>query len=86
MHSAWIRASVALEREQEPETFLSALEEELGRAPEAIRYLRSAGVLILRLTAKELERVRRMPGVRRAEAEGRCELPPRPVPPGRERE
>ena len=80
MQPEWIRASVALEREQDPEDFLRRLEEERGRPAEPIRRLRSVKVLVLLLTAPELERVSRMPGVRRAGPEGRCQLPPRPAP------
>ena len=86
MQPGWIRASVALEKDRNTDEFLPLLEEELARPLEPIRVLRNLGILVLRLTGRELERVRRMPGVRRAEAEGRCELPPRPGSPGIERE
>ncbi len=74
-----IRVSLRLEPDQDTEEFLLRLEEDLGRPPEIAQRLRTVKVLSLWLSAPELDRVRRMPGVLRAAREERRELPPPPI-------
>lgn len=73
-----IRVSVKLEKDCDPQSFLKALEEALGRSIRPVRFLKSANLLSLWLTEPELVTAAALPGVLRAGPEGRAELPPRP--------
>ena len=74
-----IRAAVKLRENCEAERFLQTLEVLLDRPLGPVRVLKRAGVLSLRLTEAELERVSALPEVLRAQPEGRAELPPKPI-------
>lgn len=78
MEKKLLRVSLALERETQPEQVLAALEEALARPIRPVRRAKTANVLVLRLTASELETVRSVPGVRSAREEQRAEIPPPP--------
>ena len=86
MRNDQIRVRLRLTPEADPETVLAAAEEALGRPLGPVTRLRSVPVLSLTAESRELETLRRLPGVERAEPEGRCELPPRPGKPRQERE
>jgi hypothetical protein len=85
MRAEQIRVLVRLEQDADAEAVLAAAEEALGRPVEPLLRFRTAPLLTLRLTGAELERVRRLPGVKRAEPEGRLPAPS-PIRPGQERE
>ncbi len=85
MRNDQIRVRLRLTPEADPETVLAAAEEALGRPLGPVTRLRSAPVLSFSADPGELETLRRLPGVERAEPEGRCELPPRPRKPRQER-
>ena len=73
-----IRVSVKLKEGCEPEAFLPKLEALLDRPVCPVRIMKSIRLLSLWLTRAELEKAKSLPGVRRAEPEGRAELPPKP--------
>ena len=73
-----IRVSVKLEKDLDPGAFLHLLEETLGRTVRPVRTVKTVNLLSLWLGRAELETVRSLPGVLRAEPEGRSELPPKP--------
>ena len=85
MRSGQIRARLRLSREADPEAVLAAAEEALGRPLGKVTRLRSVPVLSLNAEPGELETLGRLPGVLRAEPEGRCELPPKPKKPRQEK-
>jgi hypothetical protein len=76
--SETIRVGVTLEADCETEAFLESLEAALGRPVRPVRRMKSVRLLSLWLTRAELEKTKSLPGVRRAEPEGRAELPPKP--------
>ena len=78
MQAESIRVSVKLEKDCDPQTFLKALEEALGRPVRPARILKSANLLSLWLTGPELAAAAALPGVLLAGPEGRVELPPKP--------
>ena len=80
-----IRFRLRLSPEADADTVLAAAEEALGRPLGPVTRLRSVPVLSLTAESRELETLRRLPGVELAEPEGRCELPPRPRKPRQER-
>lgn len=73
-----IRVSVKLEPDCDGEAFLKSLEETLDRPVRPVSRVKSAKVFSLLLTRAELEKTKSLPGVCRAEPEGRAELPPKP--------
>ena len=79
-----LRVSLSLEPEADADAVLAAMEESLNRKVVPIHRLRTVPVLSVALTRSELERIRRIPGIRSAEEERRHELPPAPRAPKRE--
>ncbi len=76
-----IRVSVRLEDAAEKDAVLAAAEQALGRVPELVWRFREQPMLVLRLYADELDKLRQIPGVLRAEPEEAIPLPTRPGPP-----
>ncbi len=74
------RVLLRLAPDADADAVLAAAEESLGRSVEVINRLRTVPVLSVSAGRSELEILRRVPGVAAAEPEGRCELPPRPIP------
>ena len=80
-----MRVTLALLPEQDGEELLARLEELLGRPAKPVWRLQGGRLLSLWLTARELERVRELPGLRSAAPEERADTPV-PVRPRRERD
>ena len=86
MRAEQIRVSVRLAQECDADAFLAAAEEALGHPVHVAQHLRTAPVLSLWVNSGELEMLRLLPGVERAEREGKSRIPPRPRIPRQERE
>ncbi len=86
MREKRMRVRLRLRGDADAEATLAAAREVLGRPLEPVTRVQTARLLSFTASRTELDALRRLPGVERAEPEGRCELPPRPGKPRQERE
>jgi hypothetical protein len=74
-----LRVRLTLEKSAEADQVLAAMEETLGRRVTVRQRLKTVPILSVELTGPELERVRAIPGIRKAEEEGSVSIPPKPM-------